>query len=83
MRLKDILRAVAELTAEERRQLSDYLDRVPEKSPRLSPEEKMQRLKALLDASGEGLSSAELDELKKRTPRHIHTRRFRPVEYVA
>ena len=61
MRLEDIVRAVARLTAEERQQLREYLDQVPEKSPRLSPEEKMQRLNAALDSMGEGLSPAELE----------------------
>ena len=61
MRLKDILRAVAELTADERQQLRDYLIQVPKKSRRLSPEERMRRLNAAFDAMGEGLSPAELD----------------------
>ena len=63
MRLQDLLRAVARLTAEERQQLCDYVDQVPEKSPRLSPEERMQRLNAALDALREGLSSAELEDM--------------------
>ena len=57
------MRAVARLTAEERQQLREYLDQVPETSPRLSPEEKMQRLNAAFDAMGEGLSPAELEAM--------------------
>ena len=63
MRLDDILRAVARLTAEERQQLRDYLDLVPEKSSGLSPEERTQRLNAAFDEPGEGLSQAELEDM--------------------
>ena len=63
MRLEEILRAVARLTAEERQQLRDYLDRLPAKSPRLSPEERMRRLNAALMRMGEGLSPAELEDM--------------------
>lgn len=60
MRLEDILRAAPRLNAVERQQLRDCLDQVPEKSPRLSPKERTQRLNTALDAMGEGLSPAEL-----------------------
>lgn len=63
MRLDDILRSVSRLTAEELQQLRDYLDRVPEKPPRLSPEERMRRLNAAFEALGEGFSPAELENL--------------------
>ncbi|MCY3866699.1 MAG: hypothetical protein OXG68_14775 [Chloroflexi bacterium] len=63
MRPEEILRAVDELTAEERQQLRDYLDCLPEKRPRLSPQERMQRLNAAFDAMGEGLSPAELEDM--------------------
>ena len=63
MRLEDILRAVAKLTAEERQKLRDYLDQGPEMSPRLSPAERMQRLNAAFDELGEGLSPAELEDM--------------------
>lgn len=63
MHLEDILRAVARLTAEERQQLRDYLGRVPEQSPLLSPEDRMQRLNAVFDALGDGLSPTELDSM--------------------
>ena len=53
----------AGLTAEERQQLRDYLDQVPEKSSLLSPEERMQSLNEALDAMGDGLSPAELDSM--------------------
>lgn len=54
MHLEDILRAVARLNAEESQQLRDYLGRVPEKSPLLSPEDRMQRLNAVFDALEDG-----------------------------
>ena len=63
MILEDILRAVAGLTAEERLQLRRYLDQAPEKTLRLTPKEKTQRLNAALDAMGDGLSPAELGSM--------------------
>lgn len=62
MRLEEILRALARLTAEERQQLRAYLDRLSEKLPRLSPDERMQHLSAAFDEMGEGLSPAEPQE---------------------
>ena len=63
MILEDILRAIAGLTVEERLQLRRYLDQAPEKTLRLTPKEKTQRLNAALDAMGDGLSPAELDSM--------------------
>ena len=60
MILEDILRAVAGLTAEERLQLRCYLDQAPEKTLRLTPKEKTQRLNAALAAMGDGLSPAAM-----------------------
>ena len=64
MRFEDILRAVARLTAEQRQQLRDYRDRTPVKSSVQSAEERTQRLNAAFDELGEGVSPAELEDLK-------------------
>ena len=61
--LEEILRAVAELTDEERQQLRQYIDQPPEKAPQLPPKERTQRLNAALDALGDGLDQAQLDEM--------------------
>ena len=63
MILEEILRAVAELNDEERQQLRQYLDQVPEKASLLTPEERMQRLNAALDAMGDDLNQTQLDEM--------------------
>ena len=63
MCLEDIIHVVPRLNAVERQQLRDYLDQLPGKSPRLSPEERMKRLNAAFDAMGEGLSPAELEDM--------------------
>ena len=63
MILEDILRAVSELTDEERTQLRQHIDQVPEKASRLTPKERTQRLNAALDAMGDGLNQAQLDEM--------------------
>ena len=55
--------AVAELNDEERQQLRQYLDQVPEKASLLTPEERMQRLNAALDAMGDDLNQTQLDEM--------------------
>ncbi|MCY3870100.1 MAG: hypothetical protein OXG87_11125 [Gemmatimonadetes bacterium] len=59
---EDISRAVVRLTAEERQQLSDFLDRLLEKSSVSSPEEITQSLNAAFDALGEGLGPAKLED---------------------
>ena len=63
MILEDILRAVAELTDEERQQLRRYINQAPEKASPLTPKERTQRLNAALDAMGDGLDQAQLDEM--------------------
>ena len=63
MCLEDIQRAIAHLNAEERQELQQYLNHVPAKVSRLTPEERTQRLNAALDAMGDGLSRAELEDL--------------------
>ena len=64
MILEEILRAVAELTDEERQQLRQYIDQPPEKAvAQLPPKERTQRLNAALDALGDGLDQAQLDEM--------------------
>ena len=63
MSLEDILHAVGQLSAEERQELRQYLNCVPEKASRLTPEERTQRLNAALDAMGDGLSQSELENM--------------------
>ena len=64
MILEEILRAVTELTDEERQLLRQHIDQVPEKASQLPPKERTQRLNAALDAMGDGLSQVQLDEMK-------------------
>ena len=61
--LEEILRAVAELNDDERQLVREYIDQVPEKASLLTPKERTQRLNAALDAMGDGLSQAQLDEM--------------------
>ena len=63
MSLEDILHEIAQLNAEERQELRQYLNHVPEKTSRLTPVERTQRLNAALDAMGDDLSQAELDNM--------------------
>ena len=63
MILEEILRAVTELTDEERQLLRQHIDQVPEKASQLPPKERTQRLNAALDAMGDGLSQVQLDEM--------------------
>ena len=63
MIFEEILRAVDELNDEERRLLRQHIDQRPQKPARLTPKERMRRLNAALDAMGEGLSQAQLDEM--------------------
>ena len=63
MSLEDILHAVAQLNAEQRQELRQYLNHVPEKASRLIPEERTQRLHTALDALGDGLSRMELEDM--------------------
>ena len=63
MIFEDILRAVAELTDEERQLLRQHIDQVPDKASQLSPKERTQRLNAALDGMGDGLSQDQLDEM--------------------
>ena len=63
MILEEILRAVTELTDEERQMLRQHIDQIPEKASQLPPKERTQRLNAALDAMGDGLSQVQLDEM--------------------
>ena len=63
MIFKDILRAVADLNDRERQLLRRYLEPISEKPNALTPDEKMQQLNAALDAMGDGLSHAQLQEM--------------------
>ena len=63
MILEEILRAVTELTDEERQLLRQHIDQVPEKASQLPSKERTQRLNAALDAMGDGLSQVQLDEM--------------------
>ena len=63
MIFKDILRAVAALNDKERQLLRRYLEPIYEKPNALTPDEKMQQLNAALDAMGDGLSQAQLQEM--------------------
>ena len=63
MSLEDILHAVAQLNAEERQELRQSLNHVPEKASRLIFEERTQRLNTALDAMGDGLSQSELEDM--------------------
>ena len=73
MSLEDILYAIAQLNAEERQELRQSLNHVPEKASRLTPVERTQRLNAALDAMGDGLSQAELEDmLAAMTTEYVH-----------
>ena len=48
---------------EERQLLRRNMGRVPEKASPLTPEERIQRLNAALDAMGDGLSQDQLNEM--------------------
>ena len=63
MIFEEILRAVAELTDEERQLLRQHIDQAPDKASLLPPKERTQRLNAALDAMGDGLSQVQLDEM--------------------
>ena len=63
MIFEEVLRAVDEMTDEERRRLQQHIDRLPKKSTQLTPKERMRRLNAAFDAMGEGMSQAQLDEM--------------------
>ena len=63
MVFEEIMRAVAELSDEERRLLLQHIDQLPEKTTRLMPKERTRRLNAALDMLGDGLSQAQLDEM--------------------
>ena len=73
MSLEDIMHAIAQLNAEELQELRQYLNHVPEKDSRLNPEERTLRLNAALDAMGDGLSQAELEDmLAAMTTEYVH-----------
>ncbi len=75
MIFKDILRAVAELNDEERKLLRHYLEPTSEKPAVLTPKERTRRLNAALDAMGDGLSQAQLQEMTAAmTEEYISTR---------
>ena len=63
MVFEEIMRAVAELSDEERRLLLQHIDKLPETAARLMPKERTRRLNAALDMLGDGLSQAQLDEM--------------------
>ena len=54
---------VAELNDEERQLSRRNINRVPEKTSPLTPEERTRRLNAALDAMGDGLSQDQLNEM--------------------
>ena len=61
MRLADILRAVDHMYPAERLQLRKNLNQVREKTSLLTLGERAWRLNATLDAMGDGLSQAKID----------------------
>ena len=63
MIFEEILRATTKLNDEERQQLRQHIDQVPEEASQLPPKERTQRLNAALDAMGDGLSQVQLDEM--------------------
>ncbi len=63
MVLEEIMRAVSDLSDEERRLLLQHIDNLPEQATRLMPKERTRRLNAALDLLGDGLSQAQLDEM--------------------
>ena len=63
MVFEEILRAVAELSDDERQFLRQHIDKLPEKAARLTPKERARRLNAALDSLSDGLSQAQLDEM--------------------
>lgn len=63
MTVQELMRAVAELSDDERRLLRQHIDQFPETAERLPPKEKMRRLNAALDAMSAGLRQAKLDEM--------------------
>lgn len=63
MVFEEILRAVAELSDDERLLLRHHIDELPIRAARLMPKERTRRLNAALDMLGDGLSQAQLDEM--------------------
>lgn len=63
MVLEEIMRAVSDLSNEERRLLLQHIDNLPAQATRLMPKERTRRLNAALDLLGDGLSQAQLDEM--------------------
>lgn len=63
MVFEEILRAVAELSDDERQFLRQHIDELPEMATRLTPKERTRRLDAAMDSLGDGLSQAQLDEM--------------------
>ena len=63
MIFEEVLRAVGEMTDEERRRLQQHIDRLPKQSTQLTQKERMRRLNAAFDAMGAGMSQAQLDEM--------------------
>ncbi len=63
MVFQEILRAVAELSDNERQLLRKHIDELPGKSTPLTPKERTRRLNAAMDSLADGLTQAQLDEM--------------------
>lgn len=59
----EIIRAVAELSDEERRLLRWHINQLPEEEVSMTPEEKTRRLNVAFDALGDGLSLEQVNEM--------------------
>jgi len=59
----EIIRAVAELSDEERRLLRWHIDQLPEEGASMTPVEKTRRLNVAFDALDNGLSLAQVNEM--------------------
>ena len=63
MILEEIIRAVDNMTEQERRLLRRHLDRAPLMSTNLAPRDRTKRLNVALDAMRDGVDQAELNEM--------------------
>lgn len=64
--LQDVIKAVDQLSPDERRELREYLDQresVPQPVQELTPEERIRRMDEAVKAIREGMTQAELEDM--------------------
>ncbi len=64
--LQDVMKAVDQLSPEERRELREYLDQresAPQPAQELSPDERIRRMDEAVKAIREGMTQAELEDM--------------------